>query len=377
MESGLPSRTDIIPLHAHRQEIPMPFEVDFLPVGDSYGDAIVVRYGEDNPGYLLHVIDGGRTETADTIIGHIEKYYPGYYINHMVVSHADDDHASGLVGVLESFTVKNLWMNRPWLYAQETLQHFHGNFTLQGLIQDMKDRHPYLVKLEELANAQGAQIHEVFQEATIGLFTVLAPTRDRYIALIPEFEKTPAAYKTEDAAPKFGLLKSLTEAAKKWLEEKWDVETLSDNPQPPTSASNESCVVQYGALEEGKTVLLTADVGPVGLAEAADYAVTLGLSRPDFVQVPHHGSRHNVTPDVLDRWLGPRQAQGTKIGTAFCSIGGKKPEYPRGQVKNAFMRRGYLVYANRTRTISHYSGAGHAGFTPLTSEPFDDNVEAP
>lgn len=126
----------------------MNYEVDFLPVGDGSGDAIVIRYGDDTEGYYLHVIDGGRTETAETIINHINKFYPGYHINHMVLSHADDDHATGLVGVMEQIDVKNLWMNRPWLYAAEILHHFHGNFTLQGLIDNIKEQHPYLVELE-------------------------------------------------------------------------------------------------------------------------------------------------------------------------------------------------------------------------------------
>jgi beta-lactamase superfamily II metal-dependent hydrolase len=355
----------------------MTYEVDFLPVGDSYGDAIVIRYSDGASGYYLHVVDGGRTDTADTIIKHINDYYPGYFINHMVVSHADNDHACGLIGVMKRFQVKHLWMNRPWLYAHETLQHFHGNYTLQGLIDEMKERHPYLVELEELANTQGTQIHEAFQGANIGFFKVLAPSRERYIKLIPDLEKTPTAYKAEVAATAFPLWKAITDAAKKWLEEKWDVETLSDNPQPPTSASNESCVVQYATLEEGRTVLLTADVGPDGLSEAADFGAALGLSLPKFIQMPHHGSRHNVTPAILDRWLGPRKPQGTHVGSAFCSIGAKKPEYPRGQVKNAFIRRGYRVFANRTVTISHFSGAGHPGFSPLTPESFDNTVEAP
>jgi beta-lactamase superfamily II metal-dependent hydrolase len=78
------------------------------------------------------------------------------------------------------------------------------------------------------------------------------------------------------------------EGAKKVLE-KWDIETLEANTE--TSASNGSCVVQYGVFGSN-AVLLTADVGPIGLAEAADFAYTLGLNRPQFVQVPHHGSRH-------------------------------------------------------------------------------------
>ncbi|MCR5882155.1 hypothetical protein LRS03_04480 [Rhizobacter sp. J219] len=141
----------------------MSYEVDFLPVGESYGDAIVVRYGDETTRNTLHVVDGGRIDTADTIIEHIEKHYPGYFIDHMVLSHADNDHACGLVGVLEHFRVNHLWMNRPWLYAHEVLHHFHGNFTLEGLIADIKERHPYLVELEEIALKKGAQIHEVFQ----------------------------------------------------------------------------------------------------------------------------------------------------------------------------------------------------------------------
>lgn len=354
----------------------MAFEINFLPVGDTYGDAIVIRYGDDENGYFLHVVDGGGLDTGQTIIDHINKYYPGYFIDHMVLSHADNDHACGLIDVLKHFDVKHLWMNRPWLYANETLQHFHGKFTLQGLVDDMKERHLYLVELENLAKAKGTLIHEVFQGTQIGQFTVIAPSRQRYVQLIPDFEKTPTSYRDEAKEPTYGLLKSFLEAAKKWLDEKWDVETLSDNPQPPTSSSNESCVVQYATLDEGKTVLLTADVGPAGLSEAAYYAAALGLTYPKFVQIPHHGSRHNVTPAILDRWLGPRKPQGTVVGTAFCSIGSNKPDYPRGQVKNGFIRRGYEVYANRNAMISHYSGSGHSGLVPLVPEAFDTKVEA-
>lgn len=353
----------------------MTYEVDFLPVGESYGDAIVIRYGDESGGYYLHVVDGGRTDTAQTIINHINTYYPNYFINHMVVSHADNDHACGLIGVLERFDVKHLWMNRPWLYAGEVIQHFHGNFTLQGLIDDIKERHSYLVQLERLALAKGTQIHEVFQGAQIGRFTVLAPSRKRYVELIPDFEKTPTSYRENPASKQYGLMKTLLEAAKKWLEEEWNVETLTANPQPPTSASNESCVVQYAELESGSRVLLTADVGPVGLTEAADYAAALKLLRPEFVQMPHHGSRHNVTPAVLDRWLGPRKPEGTCVGTTFCSIGANMPGYPRGQVTNAFIRRGYKVYATRANWLSHYSGCGHPGAWPAVAEEFANEVE--
>ena len=350
----------------------MNFEIDFLPVGEGSGDAIVIRYGDDTAGYYLHLVDGGRTETAETIINHVNKFYHGYHINHMVLSHADDDHATGLVGVMEKIEVKNLWMNRPWLYADQILHHFHGNFSLQGLIDDIKARHPYLVELETLAIKNGTHIHEVFQGDRIGAFTVLAPAKDRYINSIPDFSKTPDRYTTEAADSQgFGLLRSLLEATKKVMEN-WDIETLASNTV--TSASNESCVVQYAALDD-KGVLLTADVGPIGLAEAADFGAQLGFNRPKFVQVPHHGSRHNVTPTVLDRWLGDKQPQGTVVGTAFCSVGSNKLDYPRAQVKNAFMRRGFEVFSTRSKFISHSRGGGHPNMDRAVAEEFAYEVE--
>jgi len=36
-----------------------------------------------------------------------------------VLRHADDDHARGLIPVLDQCTVGTLYMNRPWLYVDE------------------------------------------------------------------------------------------------------------------------------------------------------------------------------------------------------------------------------------------------------------------
>jgi beta-lactamase superfamily II metal-dependent hydrolase len=350
------------------------FEIDFLPVGTGNGDAICIRYGNDETGYYLHVVDGGYTDTADTIIDHIETYYgKHYFIHHMVLSHADNDHAMGLIAVLQRFKVLNLWMNRPWLYAAEILQHFHGNYTLDGLIQRIRDMHPYLVELEEIAKTKGTIVRNVFQGDIIGPFRVLAPSRERYISLLPDLDKTPTSYRDAQVV---AFWKGIVEAAKNWLDETWDIETLSNNPNPPTSASNETCVVQHGIIED-RRILLTADVGPAGLHESADYASSLGLLRPPhFVQVPHHGSRRNVTPDVLDRWLGPKMAEGASYGSAYCSVGNDKSDYPRGQVKNAFQRRGYPVHVTRGQAKTYFSGRElRPGWVRSTPEAFAERVE--
>ena len=82
----------------------------------------------------------------------------------------------------------------------------------------------------------------------LGRSPVLAPSRNRYIDLLPDLDKTPTSYSADAAAKIGGLLKGLVEAAPGWLDETWDIETLSDNPEP-TTASNETSVVQYGVIE--------------------------------------------------------------------------------------------------------------------------------
>jgi len=261
-------------------------------------------------------------------------------------------------------------MNRPWLYANQVIEQFHGNWTLQGWIDHVRSTHEYLVELEDLARSRNMEPNAVFQGAQIGCSHVLAPSMERYISLIPDLDKTPPPYRS-DAAPRSFLqtARNILESVKETMQ----IETLDKNP-PATSASNETSVVQL-AMYDNKKILLTADVGPEGLAEAANYAFQRGfLSAPDLVQIPHQGSRRNVSPAVLDAWLGTSNGGTPKRGSAMVSIGAKKMEHPRKKVKNAFIRRGYPVYVGRTGWIRQNYGFTSRG-TDLTAEPFSYDVE--
>jgi hypothetical protein len=189
----------------------MAFEIDFLPVGNSNGDAICIRYGNDQIGYYVHVVDGGFTDTSQTVIDHIEKFYHGRktIIHNVVLSHADNDHATGLVNVIKHFDVRAIWMNRPWLYAREVIDDFHGNYSVEGLVAKMKEMHPYLIEIEKIAASRGIPIHEVFQGSMIGPFRVMAPSRERYLDLIHDLDKTPQSYREEA-----GILATIGEIAR-------------------------------------------------------------------------------------------------------------------------------------------------------------------
>lgn len=355
------------------------YEIDFLPVGDGErsGDAIALRYGADGV-YTIHVVDGGTAKAGEELVAHIRKYYDNpRRIDHVVLTHGDDDHSSGLRNVIEAFEIGQIWMNRPWLYAANVLGEFKdGRWTVAGLEKRLRDDFPILVEIEDLAIAKGTPINPVFQGDTIGAFVVAAPSFERYLSLIPQFERTPAA-----SAPAMrGLGIAITQAVKvgaEWIREAWGIETLADNPQ--TSMSNESSVVQYGTIND-ESVLLTGDAGVVSLNEACVYIQGIGDVLPGlrFMQVPHHGSRHNVSPSILNRLIGPRVGEGATINTtAFASVSKGDDSRPRKKVVNAFIRRGASVHVTKGSAKRHYSNmperAGWVASTPLT---FSTSVEA-
>ena len=349
------------------------FEVDFLPVGDKScsGDAICVRYGSVNDGYTVHVVDGGYAATGPDIIKHINSYYGnGKTADQVVVTHADGDHVAGLITLLEEHKVGHLWMNRPWLYAGELLGRFHGNWSEDGLRNHLRQAFPNLVALEKLANENGIPISAPLQGAEIGQFRVLAPSKERYLGIIPELDQSPKIYNKTAADRMAEALRKV----KNFIRETWFTETLSDKPTP-TSASNESSVVQAARID-GKVIVLTGDVGPAGLEEAADYAEQFGIFSPDLVQVPHHGSRRNVTPKMLNRWLGNPVTEGVTRGYAYCSAAKDDEEHPRGKVVNAFMRRGYPVHVTNgnIKTYQH-NMPGRYGWTSSMPHPFAIDVE--
>ena len=83
------------------------YELDLLPVHTSKsGDCICIRYQVGNSWYL-HVIDGGYTATAPDLAAHIRKHFNTTHINHVIVTHPDQDHAEGLAPILEQFDVGN------------------------------------------------------------------------------------------------------------------------------------------------------------------------------------------------------------------------------------------------------------------------------
>jgi hypothetical protein len=235
--------------------------------------------------------------------------------------------------------------------------------------------------LERVAISRKIEIREPFQGTMIGYFLVLAPSRQRYLDLIVESERTPESVAESRAEPISGLAELLQKAAANaiaYVKASWGQEMFS---KENTSAENEMSVVQYAWLCE-KRILLTADTGRSGLAEAADYAQYVGVILPgiDRIQIPHHGSRRNVSTEALDRWLGARlpsiPTAGRETFTAIVSSAKADEDHPRKAVVRAFIHRGAKVITTKGNSVRISQNAPQReGWVPVQPVPYPEEQE--
>jgi len=350
------------------------FEIDFLNVGNGKsGDAIPLRYNIDN-NIRIHVVDGGFQETGKKLVEHINEYYNSpTKIDAVVVTHPDGDHAGGLRELFEDFEIDELWMLRPWLYADELIDRFSRFKSVENLKKRFKELYPNITKLEELANENDVPIFEPFQGSQVGEFTVLAPSKERYLDLIVESEKTPETTKAEQES----LLEAAGRFVKKAVEfirSAWGDEIFPDDD---TSPENNMSVVQFANLC-GENILLTGDAGRATLSEAIEYSPVAGLTLPgiDKIQVPHHGSRHNVSSELLDDLLGPKLDSPQKNFTSVISAAKEDKDHPKKSVIRAFIHRGGKVVTTEGSNIrTGHNAPPREGWTSVESIPYPEEQE--
>ena len=335
------------------------YEIDFIPVGEGErnGDAIAMRITE-NGETEIYVIDGGTKASGEALVQHVRDYYGTDRVDYLISTHPDMDHISGLKVVLEELEVGELWMHKPWDHAPKIINDIlDGRITQHSLSERIKKSVRLATEVEEIAKKKQQKkkikICEPFQGAKIGsYFYVLSPSKEWYIELLKNFDKMPPTKST--LIPE---CQSFASSIDDTAYEDWYNETLKEDGE--TSARNESSVVLLGILPDDFGVLLTGDAGRQALTKAYEYAwhCDYDLQQCRFVQMPHHGSRRNVSPEVLDMLLGPILPVGsTATKTSFVNTSKGAPDHPKKSVVNAFIRRGVKVIATQGGARCYHSG---------------------
>ncbi len=345
-------------------------EIDFLAVGngEQSGDAIAIRYGDfdDTSKQYVIVVDGGTIDSGKEIIKLIKETYKTNYIDLVISTHPDGDHASGLREILkdEDFTIAKLWMHRPWEHSEEIKHLFvDGRITDNSLSERLQNAYNYAFECEEIASEKEIDIEEPFSGKSFdnGKLIVLGPDEDYYLELIPDFNKSPVA-KESVFEKAFSGIKDVVN----WVIESMSIETLDE--EGDTSAENNSSTILLLNINDD-LYLLTSDAGIPALKRAIEFAELndINLKNIQFMQIPHHGSKRNISPSILDEIM-PKYA--------LASASGKSEKHPAKKVTNAYKRRNAKTYAtNGTNVRVPNNASEREGYSTMEEVPFYTEVE--
>lgn len=358
----------------------MGYEIDFLPVGNSGpgGDAIAMRLGDlqsgDRDKQFVVVVDGGYTTSGYKLVEHIRDHYDTSVVDLVISTHLDRDHIQGLSVVLTELQVRELWMHEPTTAQTEEIYRALAEASgsraeeltvITASLRDSQD-------LAGLARDRGIEIVAPYtgQSAFSGAVAVIGPTEDYYNSLVPLYREYRPKQSLASMMASALEMKSGTAPG-----ETLEHETLEENVT--TGPENNSSVITL-IRDDDRSILLTGDAGKDALNGAADRLDEVGFewSSLHAMQVPHHGSRNNVTPSVLNRYLGePVQEARTRYAYISCSPKGGV-HHPAKRVTNAFFRRGCKVYKTSGSTKRlHRDAPKRDGYSKAEEVPFYPDVD--
>jgi beta-lactamase superfamily II metal-dependent hydrolase len=367
------------------------FEMDVMAIGEesSSGDAIIMRagnlFGARNE-QVIGVFDGGYKKDGQNVVDSLNDLYGAEgKVDFVINSHPDGDHSGGLIPVLEQMRVGHLLMHRPWSHANSVASLFEDGHLIQksALSEKAQASMQNVRDLETIAMKKGISIEEPFSYVSSSLpscFTILGPSREYYRLLADEFcpaDDFSAQIARMMKSAKAGVGTIVEMANDLTVKEDFWTETLLEPSAEAVSAVNNSSVILHISIA-GKNILLTADAGVPALSLAADCADAHGINLRscDLQQVPHHGSKRNVGPTLLDRIVGSRQASFQQTKMVFVSAAVKgEPKHPSGKVTNAYKRRGAEVFTTQGTRLHYGVNAPSRGSGSATPYPFQDYVE--
>jgi beta-lactamase superfamily II metal-dependent hydrolase len=278
------------------------FRIEMLPARE--GDCLTVAYGRPDERRRI-LVDGGRTATYAAIkerFADLPDEERTFEL--LIVTHVDRDHIEGVLEMLTDpeapIRFKDVWFNgydhlrNPQV---ETLGAVQGERLTTALLgQQLPWNEAFGRRSVEL----GANDTQVSLEGGLAL-TLLSPDRAKLAALLPKWE---------EECRKAGLLPGI--AAERpppaGLERMGglDIETLAEEPFEADRTVPNGTSIAVLAEYQGRRALLAADAHPDRLVESL-LARTEGCPAPlDAFKLPHHGSKRNVSRELLESVSCPR-----------------------------------------------------------------------
>jgi len=291
------------------------FKVEMLPAG--HGDCIVIEYGESEPPHRV-LVDGGPYYGFKHLAKRVDRLVSsGLVFELIVVTHVDCDHIDGAIKLLGSrpttLSVEDIWFN-AWEHLPERPEDEmgppHGEM-LSALIQEYRFPWNRAFNGGAVSVKAGTGITQVPLNGGLKL-TLLSPTPKELEDLRPVWDREvrEAGLEPNSRTEALELLRKnirLRPPEKDEMGDRTpDIEVLaSEEFEPETTESNASSIAflaEYESPRARKSCLFAGDAHP-DVVESSIRALLdeRGEQRLDLdaLKLSHHGSKHNITPALL------------------------------------------------------------------------------
>lgn len=274
--------------------------VELLPA--EHGDCLWVQYGDPGwPSVLL--IDGGTGAPATTrLLGQriADRLDAGHPAALVVVTHVDADHITGVLDLLEAPggdpPFAEVWFN-GWEHLAPGVRGPVQGERLGAAIR--RRRLPWNAAFDGKAVVVPSDGPLPVVELPGGLrLTLLSPSPTQLAALQPVWER-----EVRDAGLVPGAPPRSAPAAPEVREGPLDPETLAARRFSEDASEANGSSIAFLAEHDGASVLFTGDAFAGVLTRSLRrLAAERGTRRVpvDALKLPHHGSRNNLSPELLE-----------------------------------------------------------------------------
>ena len=229
-------------------------------------------------------------------------------------------------------SIDEFWLIDPAEYLKPEYRNDKDSVDLVRRIWN-KSSNPRRNLIAELEQ-KGVKVQSVSANGRNNILTVVAPTREFYMGKLEEMLEL-------DGKKKHSKVDTSKYDENAEVDED-EVKSVMDEctDDSPTNASSIVLLYEPG---DGKRLLFTGDATQESLQWAID---NFELNDIDFLKVPHHGSKHNLTTPIIDT-LAPKKSYITASGTS---------KHPSSAVVYWLSKHGdvYSTHPDNVHSYLHY-----------------------
>ena len=324
----------------------MQYEFHILDVDDA--DALVINYkANDLDRWWTAVVDAGNVNDNEKIklqIRHVDNGH--FFIDYAFCTHPDKDHKGGFFNLLtdETVTISNFCLLRPDDAVRNDLRRL--NYDETELLNGAKSlyNHPNdgSVNLIDYIGQYSNWYNLTLGQDVVGMpIKLVGPHSDFFTNAV--FEMVDGFAELNDENP-------FENYAEDELPTEDEAKSVMDEVKEESATNKSSMLLLFHP--QGRDFLLAGDACSASIHQAIiDYPNIIGCT----LKVPHHGSKHNLTTEVIDL---------LKPGQSVISCKGTK-KHPNRAVVHFLSKYGHVFSTSKSGSLTYYYPSRGGGAVAL------------